>query len=67
MKVTTRDLFNYVNPARRYGPFLKENKLQDGDLDPGLVPEVLEAKQQGTLPGEQVKHQRKQDEVDCGD
>jgi hypothetical protein len=27
---------------------------------------VLEAKQQGTLAGEQVQHNRSDDEVDCG-
>jgi hypothetical protein len=80
MNVTTRDLFNFVNPTRTYARFLKEQGLCDGDL-PEVVEytcqdtlhrgritrgEVLEAKQQGTIAGEQVQHTRFQDEVDVG-
>jgi hypothetical protein len=37
--ITTRDLFNYFNPARTYTQFLEENNLKDGVLHKDLFPE----------------------------
>lgn len=78
MNITMRDLFNYLNPSRTYSRFLKDHSLGDVDMpemiefadsDAAVVyrSQVLEAKQQGTLAGEQVQHNRSDDEVGCGD
>lgn len=69
MKVTTRDLFNYVNPACKYGTFLRQRGLVDGiaEREEDNYEAARDAKQQGTLAGEQVQHERSNDEVDCGD
>lgn len=32
--ITTRDLFNYLNPARIYSKWLKDQGLSDRQLDP---------------------------------
>lgn len=54
MKLTTRDLFNYVNPALMYKSFLKREGLQDGLLDENYIffDELLLAKTHGPLEGE---------------
>lgn len=69
MKVTTRDLFNYNNPACKYQTFLKRCGLVEGVAVPeeDNYASTLEAKRQGTLAGEQVQHNRSDDEVDCGE
>lgn len=68
MNVTTRDLFNLFNPARQYKTFLKMYGLVDGiaEREEEGYEEARNAKQQGTLAGEQVQHDRSNDEVDCG-
>lgn len=32
--ITTRDLFNYLNPARIYSKWLKDEGLSEGELSP---------------------------------
>lgn len=69
MKVTTRDLFNFVNPACKYQTFLKQRGLVDGIAQPEEDDyiETRELKQQGILLGDSTFWDRSNDEVDCGD
>ena len=55
MAITTRDLFNYINPALMYKNFLKREGLEDGllDVDHEYFNDVLADKAAGQLEGEQ--------------